>query len=51
MKETQDCCVHHLEYSVPEHSNTEMNSLEEESLDVMWEGSKSSRLGVQKYGS
>lgn len=51
MKEVRDYCVHHLEYSLTEHSNTEMNSLEGESLDVMWEGRKSSCLGVQKYGS
>lgn len=40
--------MHHLEYGLTEYSNTEMNSLEEESLDVMWEGRKKHMLWCPK---
>lgn len=32
--------MRHLECSSTEHSHTEMNNLEEQSLDAMWEGRK-----------
>lgn len=50
-KKIQDYCMCHLEYGLMKYSNTEMSNLEEESLNVMWEGRKGKCFGFQKYGS